>query len=107
MTDPIRDKLLDAQCRHALRVAGANEELGLPLLRAYMRVDDDGTVQADDGRTPAQVVEALRKDSRYGPLFGESASDEGERPSWEGKKYRDMTLDEKVEYTAATYPLDR
>lgn len=57
--------------------------------------------RAADGKSRGDVQEELTE------LFGAgSANGTGETPSWEGKKYSEMSLKEKISYNRAKYGQD-
>lgn len=92
-------KIVNAEADRALQSAGLPAGVLRPHVARYLHVTDGGEVRTSSGQTADAVIEALRKDPELAPVFG---SDD-ERPSWEGKKFSEMTIEEKAQYTQEKY----
>lgn len=100
--DPRDARLIELESLQALP-EGAMKKAATAVMRTHLRVTDDGRVLTPDGETPAQLAEKLSADPDYAAVFGGSNGTGGGAPSWEGKKYSEMTRREKIEYLGEKY----
>lgn len=100
MTDP-RTQALEAAAvaATAKEFAGGNR-VAEELLKAKLRANEAGEIVAPGGQSPETYVESLKADPDFSALFPNGTAEQTS-PSWEGKKFSEMTQAEQIEYTNA------
>jgi hypothetical protein len=84
--------------RRAFKEAGVEPtDHLLNVLADRIEVTEEGRVQGADGRSVWDSLQDLQSDPEHAAAFVRL------RPSYESKKWAEMTPDEKVEYTGRKY----